>query len=519
MNCLFDHQSGSIGTLPPRGIEAFPTVLESIPSVEGENSERVQEEVREMLAQSGEYDADILFLGAGPGGYVGAIRAGRLGARTVVVEKSLVGGTCLNVGCIPTKALLATVEVLDHVKRAGEFGINVQGHSIDFPKMMERKQKIVDQLRKGVEFLLKKENVRLVRGFGRLVDNQGVEVTAEDGSTERIRSRYIIIATGSVPALLPLPGFEVGGSVWTSNEAVSATAVPKSLLVVGGGYVGLEFGCIFARLGSQVTVVEMLPQIASNMDSEVSKELERSLNRSGLRIRTSSTVVRADDTAGGKKVTIRPADGGEEEIEVEKVLVAVGRKPFTDGAGIENVGANTERGRIVVNDRMQTNVPGIYAIGDCIGEPMLAHVAFHQAVIAVANCLGQDKRMDYKAVPGVIFTHPEVASVGLTEEQARERFGDDIRVGKFPFAANGKALGMGQGTGFAKVIAERKYGEVLGVHIIGPHATDMISEGVLAIESEATIDEIEASIHPHPTLSEPIHEAALDTEGMALHKA
>jgi dihydrolipoamide dehydrogenase len=342
---------------------------------------------------------------------------------------------------------------------------------------------------------------------------------AGDGSKEKITARNIIIATGSVPSLLPLPGFEIGDAVWTSTDALAAREIPKSLLVVGGGYVGLEFGYTYARLGTEVTVVEMLPRIISTMDGEVAKELDRSLKKAGLKIKTSATVLGAESTQAGKKVTIRNSNGKEERIEAEKVLVAVGRKPFTSDIGLEAVGVKTERGRIIVNDRMQTNVGGIYAIGDCIGDPMLAHVAFHEATIAVANCLGQDKHMDYRAVPGVVFTHPEVASVGLTEEKAREIHGDNVRVGKFPFAANGKALGMGEKEGFAKVIADAKYGEILGVHIIGPHATDMIAEAVLAIQSEATVEDIEASIHPHPTLSEPIHEAALDTQGMALHKA
>lgn len=471
-----------------------------------------------MQVKGEPYDADILFLGAGPGGYVGALRAGRLGARVVIIEKEHVGGTCLNVGCIPTKALLSTVEVVQHVKHAQEFGISVQGYSVDFGKMMERKDKIVQQLRKGVEFLLKKDKVRLVRGIGKLLDAHTVEVTASDGKTEKITSRNIVIATGSVPALVPLSGLEIGESVWTSTELLSATAVPKRMLVVGGGYVGLEFGYTFASLGTDVTVVEMLPQIAGTMDREVAAELEKTLKKGGLKILTNTTVVGAEDIPGGKRVKIKGPDGKEDQIEVEKVLISVGRKPFTEGIGLETLGIKNERGRIIVDDRMQTNIPGVYAIGDCIGNPMLAHAASHEGLVAVANCMGHDERMDYRAVPGVIFTHPEVASVGLTEEEAREQHGDDVRVGKFPYSINGKAMGMGERDGFAKVIADAKYGEVLGVHIIGPHATDMIAEAVVAIQSEATIDDIAASIHPHPTLSEPIHEAALDTMGMALHK-
>jgi len=500
-------------------MDLSPMLLKSIPSIDIANRDLIHKEVQEMFEKSGSYDADILFLGAGPGGYVGAIRSGRMGAKTVVVEKSQVGGTCLNIGCIPTKALLSTVEIIENVKRAADFGINVEGYSLDFPKIIDRKDKIVNQLRKGVEFLFKKENVRLLRGVGRITDAHTVEVTLEDGSKESITARNIIIATGSVPSLLPMPGFEIGEKVWTNVEALSAREVPKSLLVIGGGYVGLEFGYTYAKMGSDVTVVEMLPQILGNMDVEVAKELDKSLKKSGLKIMVGTTVIGAEDSPSGKKVAIRTSDGKDQVIEAEKVLVAVGRKPSTSDIGLETVGVKTERGAIIVNDRMQTNIGGIYAIGDCIGNPMLAHVAFHEATVAVANCLGEDKRMDYKAVPGVVFTHPEVATVGLTEEEAREKYGDNIRVGKFPFIANGKALGMGEKEGFAKVISDAKYGEILGVHIIGPHATDMISEAVLAIQSEATVDDIEASIHPHPTLSEPIHEAALDTEGKALHKA
>ncbi|MEN6370732.1 MAG: dihydrolipoyl dehydrogenase [Armatimonadota bacterium] len=519
MSCNYSIYTGTVGTSLPPKLTLSPMLLDSIPKLDLGSQDKIHEEVLEMLSKDGSFDADILFLGAGPGGYVGAIRAGRMGAKTVIIEKAAVGGTCLNVGCIPTKALLSTVEVVNNVKRAADFGIEVGGFSIDFPKIIDRKDKIVQQLRKGVELLLKRENVRVMQGTGKIVDQHTVEVEAADGSKERITAKNIIIATGSVPALLPLPGFEVGGAVWTSTEALSARSIPKSLLVVGGGYVGLEFGYAYAKLGTEVTVVEMLPKLLINMDNELAKELEKSLKKTGLKIKTSAAVLRAEDSAIGKKVTFKNADGVEEEIEVEKVLLSIGRKPNTANIGLESVGISTERGRIIVNDRMQTNVSGIYAIGDCVGNPMLAHVAFHEATVAVANCFGEDKHMSYKAVPGVVFTHPEVASVGMTEEDARERYGDEnIRVGKFPFIANGKALGMGEKEGFAKVIADAKYGEILGVHIIGPHATDMITEATLAIQSEATIDDIEATIHPHPTLSEPIHEAALDTQGMALHK-
>lgn len=511
-----DFYKADVGTIIPSTLFLSPALLDSIPKLESD--EKVYEEIQEMMASSGQFETDILFLGAGPGGYVGAIKAAKNGAKVVVIEKNHVGGTCLNVGCIPTKALLSTVEVLEHIKRSEEFGITVDGVSFDFTKIMQRKDKVVNQLRKGIEFLFKSLKVDLVRGTGKMIDAHTVEVVGEDGETKRFTAKNIIIATGSVPTPLPLPGFEVGGAVWSSNETLAATEVPKSLIVVGGGYVGLEFGYTFTKLGTEVTVIEMLPQIAGTMDGEIAKELEKSLKKSGMKILTNTAVIRAEDIPGGKRVIVKNPDGTEAQFEAEKVLVSIGRKPVIDCIGLENVGVQTERGHIVVNDRMQTNVANIYAIGDCIGNPMLAHAASHEGVVAVENCLGHDAHMDYKAVPGVVFTHPEVASVGITEEKAREQYGDDVRVGKFPFLANGKALGMGEKEGFAKVIAEPKYGEILGVHIIGPHATDMISEAVVAMQSELTIEDIGTAIHPHPTLSEPLHEAMLDTMGQALHK-
>lgn len=515
---IHDFYKADVGTIIPSAILLSPTLLGSIPTLEIESEGKVYEEIQEMMASGGPFEVDILFLGAGPGGYVGAIKAAKMGAKTVVIEKNHLGGTCLNVGCIPTKALLSTVEVLEHVKKSSDFGITVEGYSFDFSKMMQRKDKVVNQLRKGIEILFKNLNIKLVRGTGKIVDAHTVEVVGEDGQTQQITAKNIIIATGSVPTPLPLPGFEVGGAVWSSNETLAATELPKSLVVVGGGYVGLEFGYTFARLGSEVTVVEMLPQIAGTMDGEIAKELEKSLKKSGMKILTNTAVIRAEDIPGGKRVIVRTPDGSEQQIEAEKVLVSIGRKPVIDGIGLENIGVQTERGCIVVNDRMQTNVPGVYAIGDCVGNPMLAHAAFHEGVVAVENCLGHDAHVDNRVIPGVVFTHPEVASVGLTEEKAREQYGDDIRVGKFPFIANGKALGMGEREGFAKVISEPKYGEILGVHIIGPHATDMISEAAVAMQGELTVEDVAGTVHPHPTLSEPLHEAMMDTMGQSLHK-
>ncbi|MDO8684093.1 MAG: dihydrolipoyl dehydrogenase, partial [Armatimonadota bacterium] len=389
--------------------------------------------------------------------------------------------------------------------------------SIDVAKMMARKDKVVAQLRGGVELLFKKNNVEHVRGTARIKDAHTVDIALNDGGSRSITARNIIIATGSVPSLLPLPGFEIGESVWTSNEALEVKAIPGSMLIVGAGAIGLEFGYTFAMLGTQVTIVELMSQVVPAADTQMANELEKSLKRAGIKIMTKTSVSKAEDTKTGKRVFIK-TQSGEESIEVEKVLVAVGRKPVSEGIGIESLGIKTERGKILVNERMQTAVPNIYAIGDVIGEPMLAHVAWTEGEVAVEHAMGQDVRMDYRVFPACVYTAPELASVGLTEEQAREKY-PELKIGTFPFSANGKAMGMGEREGFVKVIAEPRYDEILGVHILGPHATDLISEAVVAMKNEATLEEIAAAIHPHPTLSEPIQEAAMDALGRAIHKA
>lgn len=505
--------ANSVGTHPATAVP-MRTLLESIPSLEPERN--VSDEVQEMLMKGGPYEADIVVIGAGPGGYVSAIKAASLGARTICVEKDKLGGVCLNVGCIPTKTLIATAELYHNINRSKTFGINVGSVEIDVAKMMERKDKVVSQLVGGVGVLFKKHGVESVKGTARLKDAHTVEVELNDGGTRSITVRNVIVATGSVPALLPLPGFEIGESVWTSTDALSATAIPKSILIVGGGAIGLEFAFTLAAFGSQVTLVELMPQIVPAADTQMAKELEKSLKRAGIKIMTQTGVTRAEDIEGGKKVFMNTPNG-EESLEVEKILVAVGRKPVSNGLGLEQLGVKTERGRILVNEHMQTDVPSIYAIGDVIGEPMLAHVAWTEGEVAVKHALGKNVRMDYRVFPACVYTNPELATVGMTEEQALEKYGE-IKIGTFPFAANGKALGIGERDGFVKIIADSKYGEILGVHILGPHATDLISEAVVAMQNEATVDEIIAAIHPHPTLSEPIQEAAMDVLGESIHK-
>ncbi len=453
----------------------------------------------------------IIIIGAGPGGYVAAIRAAQLGAEVTVVEKGEVGGTCLNVGCIPTKTLLASVEVLSSIKEAAKFGIDVGEAVPDLARMMARKDKVVGQLRKGIEYLLKNKKVVLIKGSGKILEPGKVEVVKDDGSQETLPADKIIIATGSESAKPSLFPFE-GEKIITSKEALSLEKIPESLLIVGAGAIGVEFACIFAALGTAVTIVEMLPQILPTEDAEIARELEKQLRRKRIKIYTGTKI----ETVDSPQSTVRSTLSSGETIETEKMLVAVGRKLNSAGLGLEEMGIKMERGRIVVNEKLETNVAGIYAIGDVVGGTLLAHKASSEGIVAAENASGQDSVMDYQAVPGCIFTRPEVASVGLSEQKAKEA-GHEIKIGKFPFRALGKALALGQVEGMIKIVAEAESDEILGIHIIGPHATDLIAEGVLAIKTEITVEELGKAIHAHPTLAEGIMEAAHALHGKAIH--
>lgn len=461
------------------------------------------------------YDADILVIGSGPAGYYGAIRAAQLGARTVVLEKGVTGGVCLNIGCIPTKTLLSSIAVLEHVKRSAEFGIMTENCGVDIPTMMARKQGIVKQLTSGVEGLFRKNKIKLIRGMGRITDSHSVSVTTESG-VQSITADKILIASGSVPAVIPFPGLEIGDTVWTSNEALEFSAIPKKMLIIGAGAIGLEFGYIFAKLGTEVLVVELLGQILPAADTETANALQKSLEASGIKFMLNATVTHAENTPCGKNVFIKLASG-EQTFECDKVLMSVGRRTVTANMGIEEVGINFDKRKIIVNENMQTNISNIYAAGDVVGEPMLAHVGWAEAIVAVEHAMGLPAKMDYKCIPACVYTTPECASVGMTEEQARERYAD-IRIGRFTFQHNGKAMGIGETEGFVKFICDVKYNQILGIHMIGPHTTDMISEAVLAIKNELTLDEVIATIHPHPTMSEVMPEAAMDVLHRAIHK-
>ncbi|MCC6175402.1 MAG: dihydrolipoyl dehydrogenase [Chloroflexi bacterium] len=462
-----------------------------------------------------EHDVDVCIIGAGPGGYIGAVRAAQLGLKVAVVERDELGGVCLNRGCIPTKAMLRSAEVLSTVRHAADFGVNVGDISIDYDKIVSRREKVVKQLTGGVGSLFKSYGVESVKGTGRLVERGKVQVTGQTDAT--INARNVIIATGSVPARLPIPGAD-GPGVIDSDGALALTAPPKSMLVIGGGAVGCEWANVFATFGTQVTLVEMLPTLLPLEDEDMGKTLARSFQRQGITVHTEAKleeIGQNDDGTSYGVLTLK--DGRQERVSAEKVLVGVGRRPNASGLGLDTIGVKTDRrGFVEVDDQLRTSVPNVFSIGDITGKQLLAHLASHQGVVAVEAIAGKDVEMDYKVVPACTYTHPEVASVGLSEKTARDQ-GYDVQVGRFPFLANGRALANGATEGMVKIVADAKYGELLGVHIIGATASEMIPEGALGIRLEATVEEIMGTIHAHPTLSEATMQAAwLAATGAAL---
>jgi len=459
-------------------------------------------------------DVDVVVIGGGPGGYVAALRAAQLGGSVALVEKRWLGGTCLNEGCIPTKVLLETTTRYRALQEAGEFGISVSGYELDLDRVRQRKDQVVERLVKGIGFLLEKREVRYLEGEGALVGARKVRVKLNDGGEETLRSRSIILATGSTPVALPIPGID-GEGVMDSEGAMRLEDVPPRLLIIGAGAIGAEFAQIYARLGSKVTVVEMLPRAVPMEDEEVSRVLARSFKKEGIDLVVDARVQRIEDSPGGKKVAVA-AGGKETSIEVDRVLVAVGRAPCVEGLDLESANVRVERGKVLVNEELRTNTPGIYAIGDVTGGLLLAHLASAEGELAAENALGEHKVMDHRVVPRCIFTQPEIASVGLTEEQAKAQ-GQELKIGRFPLSASGKALIHGEAEGFVKIVAEARYGEILGAHIVGPHASDLIAEAALAMRMEATLDEVIETIHPHPTLCEAFREAALAGEGRPIH--
>ena len=456
---------------------------------------------------------DLIVIGGGPAGYVAALRAAQLGAHVALIEAGRLGGVCLNEGCIPTKALLAGAEVYRLVAEAARFGVRAGPPEADWPAMQARKAEVVAKLVGGVRMLLERAGVEVIAGHARFSGPQSLAVEGP-GGVQTLAAPHVIVATGSSPLRLPIPGADLPG-VLDSSAALDLPALPQSLLVVGGGAVGLELATLFAGLGVRVTLVEMLPRLAPLADADVGDALRTALLLQGVKVHVNTRIAAIEPAADGLRARLEGPQG-ELSVEAEKVLLAAGRRPNVAGLGLEAAGVRFGRQGIAVDERMATSAGYILAAGDVVGGSMLAHVAMHQGQVAAESALGRPARMRYEAVPSCIFTQPEAASVGLTEQAAREQ-GYDVRVGRFPFNGNGKAIAQGQVDGFVKVVAEARYGAVLGVHIVGPHASDLILEGALGLTLEATLDELAATIHPHPTHGEAVAEAALAALGRPLH--
>jgi dihydrolipoamide dehydrogenase len=455
----------------------------------------------------------ISILGAGPGGYVAAIKAAQLGADVTVIEDGEVGGTCLNWGCIPTKTLIASAEALHRIKNAGSFGIAFEGTATpDIQKIVERKNKVVGTQVKGIRGLFKSWGVRLIEGRGVIKSRNSIEVTLHDGSVESVDTDKIIIATGSRPAQIPVFPFD-GEKILSSNHAINPDSIPEKLLIVGAGVIGCEFAFIYKEFGSEVTMVEMMPHAVSTEDEEISQLLERELKKNKIKLITETSVEKVDLTDTG--VSVQLSNG--KTLEASKVLVSIGRAVNTENIGLENIGIEKgKRGEILVDKNLQTNVEGIYAIGDVIGGIMLAHLASKEGIVAVENAMGGNSEVNYDVIPAAIFTNPEIASVGLREKEVVEK-GIKYRIGRFQYRALGKAHAMGEIAGMFKLIAEEETDRILGAHIIGPHASDLIHEAAVAMEKGLTARDVAHTIHAHPTLAEGLMEAAEDVHGAAIH--
>lgn len=460
---------------------------------------------------------DVVVIGAGPGGYVSAIRASQLGLKAAIIDKQWLGGVCLNIGCIPSKALLKNAEVAHTLReRAKDFGFSFDNLKLDYSVAVKRSRQVSDRLTKGVGFLMKKNNVDVFMGTAVLKTKTSVQVTAADGKTQDLTAKNIIIATGSYST--PIPGVAMDGKKIVSyHEAILQEKLPTSVIVIGGGAIGLEFSTVWNSYGSKITIVEMLPHIAPLEDEEVSVELEKAFKKNGINVLTGHRVLSIDTTGEGVKVKVSSSEG-EKVLEAEQALVAIGFKPNTANLGLETVGVKlTERGHIEIDEKMATSVPGIYAIGDVTGKFLLAHVASAQGMIA-AETIGKHEtvKLDYNMMPRATYCQPQVASFGYTEAQAKEK-GIEIKVGKFPFIANGKSLGLAETVGFAKIISDAKYGEILGAHMIGPEVSELLPELILAQRMELTAEEIARTVHAHPTLSEVLMEAAHGVDGSPIH--
>ncbi len=449
---------------------------------------------------------DVVVIGGGPGGYVAAIRAAQLGGKVCVIEKGHLGGTCLNRGCIPSKAIITSMKLLSLIKSSSSFGIDVQGYQVNFPKVISRKDEIVLKLRQGIGGLFKAKKIDLKNGEGKVVQPNRVMAGSEE-----IEAKNVIIATGSEPLELPQFKFD-GEKILSSTDILGLKEIPKSLLIIGGGVIGCEFACIYAELGTKVSIVEMMPNILPTEDKELGKRMALIIKKKGVEIMTDTRIEKIEKNTEGILASL--SNGS--TMQKERALVSVGRSLNSSRLGLEELGVKIERGRLQVDEYLRTSIPNIYAAGDVIGGLLLAHVASHEGIVAAENALGANKKIDYTVVPNCIFTDPEIGSVGYTEDAARQK-GYEVKVGRFPFMALGKAHAMGETEGFVKLIGDVKTNQILGGQILGPHATDLIAEVAVAMKLESTMEELEETIHAHPTLSEGIMEAAGNFYGRAIH--
>ena len=461
---------------------------------------------------------NIIVIGGGPGGYVAAIRAAQLGAQVTVIEKEHLGGTCLNVGCIPTKCLLHSAELVSQIKEQGaDIGVEVEGVKVNFPKVIAHKNEISKKLTGGIAGLFKMNKVKKIDGEATFIAPKKLQVTKPDGTKETMTADAVIIATGSVNTVPPIPGIKENPNCIDSTGALNLEALPKIMVVIGGGVIGLELACAYAAFGTKITVVEAMDHMLPMLDGDLTKIGVDHMKKMGMEFHLECPVQSVESSPVGAKVVCKNKAGETVSFEAEKVLVAIGRKANTASLNLDAGGLKHDRGRIIVNDKMETSVPGVYAVGDCVfGKAQLAHTASAMGEVAAENICGMESVYDEKTNPTCVYMEPEAASVGLTEEQCKAQ-GIDYKVGKFPMSANGKALILNGGEGLVKIIAGAKYEEVLGMHIIGPRATDLIAEGALAIRVEATLDELISTIHSHPTVTETMREAALHAEKRAIH--
>ena len=460
----------------------------------------------------------VIVIGGGPGGYVAAIRAAQLGAKVTLIEKEHLGGTCLNIGCIPTKCLLHSAELIEAIRNEGrEIGVEAKDIEVNFPQVIKHKNDISKKLTRGVAGLLKMNKIEKIDGEASFVAPGKLSVKKPDGTTEEMTAHAIIVSTGSINSVPPIPGIKENPNCIDSTGALSLETLPKSMVVIGGGVIGLELACAYAAFGTKITVVEAMASMLPMLDADLTKIGVEHMKKMGMEFHLECPVQSVESSPVGAKVVCRNKAGETVSFEAEKVLVAIGRRANTASLNLEAGGIDNDRGRIIVNDRMQTNVPGVYAIGDCVfGRAQLAHTASAMGEVAAENIMGHDALYDERTNPTCVYIEPEAASVGLTEEQCKVQ-GIEYKVGKFPMAANGKALILNGGEGLVKIIAGKEYGEILGMHIIGPRATDLIAEGAFAIHQNAVLDDLIATIHSHPTVTETLREAALHAEKRAIH--